>query len=72
MTRQHIPDHARAALQHLSEKFKARGGQPDTGWATRLVDRYRRGETVAQLPLEMACTALRIPFPPARNHHGND
>jgi hypothetical protein len=59
-----MPDHARAALQHLAEKFKAQPtGEVDLSWARRIVARHQAGETIASATLRMACEALRIPIP---------
>ena len=67
MAWKNIPDHARAALAHLAEKFAkqpAPGAAANVDWAHR--------EAVAPATLQIACEALSIPFPPKKeNNHGN-
>ena len=75
MAWKNIPDHARAALAHLAEKFAkqpAPGAAANVDWAHRIVAKYRQGEAVAPATLQIACEALSIPFPPKKeNNHGN-
>lgn len=67
-----MPDHARAALAHLSQKFSGqlRTGEVDLAWARRIVERHQRGEPVAAMSLRMACEALQIPAPQKETSHG--
>lgn len=55
-----VPSHVRAALEHLSEKFRADPRSPDVdlSWAHRILERHRAGETIAPGTLQMAREAV--------------
>lgn len=64
-----VPDQARAALEHLRQKFSTPPTEEvNLEWARRIMARKARGEVVAQATLDTARDALRANgYEPAHN-----